>query len=177
MVLGSAITSDLVACCWGEVAYDRGTLFLRAIPQLGPWVDSPMILIWDEMGFSPPGSFPLAFLSQEGLTWALQRWRGPWQVDGSIPCWLFICCCELPGKGFLTQLRKNLTAELTANSPQDEVCAHNQEKTRIEQTKGVGLMSSFPATRAWSGPITEYLQTLNQCLLSWPSYLLSNSYR
>lgn len=56
---------------------------------LGPWVDSPMILIWNEMGCSPPGSFPLASLSQEGLTWALQRWRCPWQVYGSIPCWLF----------------------------------------------------------------------------------------
>lgn len=72
--------------------------------------------------------------------------------------------CELPGKGFLTQPRESLTAELTANSPQDEVCAHHQEKTRSVQNKGADLMGSFPAAIAWSGPITEYLQTLNQLL-------------
>lgn len=74
--------------------------------------------------------------------------------------WLFICCCELPGKGFLTQLgRKNLTAEfsvsvadaqskLTSNSPQMKSVHTTRKTTRSEQKKGLELMGSFLATRS-----------------------------
>lgn len=143
MVFGSETISDLMACCWGEVAYAMGHCLLENnSPECLGYTWIPPWSSWDEMGSSPSTwQFPLGFpepgrpdLSSTKMKRSL---TGVWKhslMAVRLPLWA--AWKRFPH----TQLRKNLTAELTANSPQDEVCAHDQEKTRSEQNKGVDLL-------------------------------------
>lgn len=161
-----------MACCWGEVACAMGHCLLGTIPQsacaTSGFPHDPH-MGWN--GLLSTWQFPLGF-PESGRSDLSSAKTKEFLVCGSIPCWLFICHCELPGKGFLAQLRKNLTAELTADSPQDGVCAHKHEKTRSEQNEEVELGSS-PETRLDLG----WLLSIYKCWINayWAGLVVSSA--
>lgn len=119
--------------------------------------------------------FPLGFSGQRWSELSAVKIKRSLEGVWSIHCWLLICCCELPGKGFLVRLgRKNLTAEFSISATKAQskstaaalrmtsVCMTGR-KTRSEQKKGLDLLGSFLATRGliWAA---HYLQMLKQLL-------------
>lgn len=167
-----------MACCWGEVVYAMGPCLVQSnSPEcLGhEWIPP-----WSSYGMKRAA---LHWAVSPWISWARKVWLSSAKMKRSLAgVWKHsLLAVHLllwaAWERFPHPAKEEPPCRVDSKQPQDEVCAHNQEKIRSEQNKGVDLMGSFPATRAWSGLITEYLQTLNQCLLSWPSCLLNHSCR